>query len=52
MSETFNPSFCTIEEATLTSVDERVVDITPLIYGVGTYSALSASALVTTHQIP
>ena len=51
MSETFNPSFCTIEEATLTSVDERVVDITPLIYGVGTYSALSASALVGTIEV-
>jgi hypothetical protein len=51
MSEAFNPSFCTVEEATLTSVDERKVDITALIYGVGTYSALTSSALMGTIQV-
>ena len=33
MSETFNPSFCTVEVANVTNVDGRTESLSALIYG-------------------
>ena len=45
MADSFNPSLCTIEKATVRSVDGREQDITPLIYGFNIVSSIYESSI-------
>lgn len=51
MSETFNPSFCTVEVANVTNVDGRTESLSALIYGFNIVQSLNSSTLQGTIRI-
>lgn len=50
-SETFNPSYCTVEEAEIESVDERKISIAPLIAGVNIRQSIYQAGIVGSIEI-
>ena len=44
MADSFNPSLCTIEKATIKSIDNREKDITALIYAFNIKSSIYESS--------